>query len=271
VTVGLVPLAYLPGAQLPASGDAAALALLHERLDDVGGKVLAPAHPMLAYERDGTIHLHQMGITDTSSSGGVPDLRAGLASGQWAGVLVDTDCDVPFLDDHYYPSDKFLYDDPEALFARTGTRVRPRTLWRAQSTAARELAVGITGNFERGAYDGWTSTGGFGVAPSRKSNIANATGMQGNLAARSLGPGSLASAPFVVTHPRITFLVRAAGLAYVTISEAGTVHSRTNVTQGTSIHPASVDTPELVGHSIVVTFANEGDADAVFDDVRVGF
>jgi len=271
VTVGLAPLAYLPGPQLPSSGDAAALELLHRRLDDVGGRVLAPAHPMLAYERDRTIHLHQMGISDVSSSGGISDLRAGLASGKWAGVLVDTDCDVPFLDEHFYPSDKFLYDDPEALFARTGTRVRPRTLWRAQSTTPRELADGITGNFERGAYDGWTSSGGFGVAPAKKTSIANATGMKGNLAARTLGPGALTSAPFTLVAPRITFLVRASGAAYVTVSDGGEVHSRTNVTQGAAVHPASIEAPDLVGRVIVVAFVNEGEADAVFDDVRMGF
>lgn len=271
VMVGLVPLAYVPGDQLPAKGDAAALATLTQRLDDVGGKVLTPAHPMLAYDREHTIHLHQMGITDLSSSGGVRDLRARLASGEWAGVLVDSDCDVPFLDDHYYAADKFLYDDAEALFARTGTRVRPRTLWRAQSTTPHELAPGITGNFEGGTYEGWTASGGFLDTPSRRAKLANPGGMQGGWAARSLGRGTLVSAPFTITRARLTFLARATGLAYVTITEGDTVQSRTNLSQGTGIHPASADTSALVGHTVVVTLVNEGEADAVFDDLRESF
>jgi Dolichyl-phosphate-mannose-protein mannosyltransferase len=271
VVVALVPLAYIPSAQLPPSGDAAALSLLSRRLDDVGGKVLTPAHPMLAYDREHTIHLHQMGFSDLSSSGGIQDLRARLASGEWAGVVVDSDSEVPFLDEHYYPADRFLYDDAESLFARTGTRVRPRMLWRAQNTMPHDLSPGVTGNFERGAYDGWTASGGFAAAPSRRAGIANAAGMQGGWAARTVGAGSLTSAPFAVTRARITFLARATGLAYVTITEGATVHSRTNVSQGAAIHPASADTSDLIGHTVVVTLVNEGGADAVFDDVRASF
>ncbi len=66
-------------------------------------------------------------------------------------------------------------------------------------------------------------------------------------------------------------MARATGLAYVTISEGGVVQSRTNVSQGTAIHPAGTDTSDLVGHTVVVTLVNEGEADAVFDDVRESF
>jgi hypothetical protein len=206
----LVALAYDPRAQIPSRADAQALATFQRRLAALHGPVLIPSHPFAGYEVNGKVNLHQMGIGDVAFHGGVADLNQRIARGEWSSVVVDENTTVPDLDRAMYVSDRFPYSRDE-LFSKTGFRVRPLTLWRRQDPVERELAPGLTGNFEGGRYVGWTARGGaFGDHPALRADLGAVAGLQGRRAASSrgsAGDGTLTSAPFVVDAPRVTLLV----------------------------------------------------------------
>jgi hypothetical protein len=114
-------------------------------------------------------------------------------------------------------SDRLTYRAAE-LYPKTGFRVRPSAVWRWSEAVERELAPRVTGNFESGSYTGWTATGGFGAAPSLRTDLPELKGIQGERAASSrngAGPGVLESAPFVLVAPRVTMLVAGTLGAYV--------------------------------------------------------
>ncbi|MCB9528208.1 MAG: glycosyltransferase family 39 protein [Myxococcales bacterium] len=133
----LVPLAVLVQlgawvydvpAQLPDAADRAALARLEARLAEIDGPIFFPAHPLWSWQRDGRVHVHQMGIQDVAFLGGVADLGPRLAKGEWAAVVVDAHNRVPGLGRAYVLAERFAYDG-DALMTRTGFLTRPHELW----------------------------------------------------------------------------------------------------------------------------------------------
>lgn len=250
----LVPLALLvqlgawyydPLAQIPRASDRAALVDLEGRLARVEGRLFAPAHPFLSYARDGTLHLHQMGIQDVAFLGGVRDLPGRLARREWAAVLVDERNHVPGLEPHYYPLERLRYPDPGALRTKTGFLVRPAVLWHAQDPVDRPLRPGITGNFEGGVYAGWTPVGeAFGDAPARRRGRLRH--LQGRRLADSgvAGPGAtgrLESAPFEIDAGRLTFLVGGRGRVAVRVRVGDEIVAR----RGANGRPGDLDRVEL--------------------------
>ena len=125
----LVAFGYDPRSQVPTPADHEALAVFNAALDGISGRVFAPAHPFVSYQRDGVIHTHQMGIQDVAFMGGLKDLPARLRAQEWAAVIVDAPNTVPELG-RYYRLDRRLDLGPnDALRAKTGFLVRPSELW----------------------------------------------------------------------------------------------------------------------------------------------
>lgn len=127
--VQLAALLYDPRAQIPDDADRRALAEVEAYLAGVPGPVFMPAHPLYAYRRDGTVHVHQMGIGDVAFAGGLGDLPYRLSSGHFPTVVTDTSCAVPDLGGYYVPVHRFEYSG-RALLSRTGFAVRPEIVWR---------------------------------------------------------------------------------------------------------------------------------------------
>jgi hypothetical protein len=289
--VQLVALAYDPRSQVPSVDDARALARVRRRVAALEGPVFIPSHPFLSFQSSGRVHLHQMGIGDVAFNGGVADLSRRIARGEWPTVIVDENTTVPDLERTMYLSDRFPYAGSE-LFPKTGFRVRPLSLWRFQDPVERSLAPGISGNFEGGAYEGWSARGGaFGARPASRaelalSNVAGGparlAGLQGNRAASSRGSaggGTLDSAPFVLTAPRITMLVAGALGTYVRAMSGDDEIARVQPTDPRSMQPGSFDVERWVGQPIHVeivddvqtTAAGEEHPGIVVDDLRVGW
>lgn len=126
--VQLLALFYNPRKQVPSAADRAALASVVRTLDRYPAPVFIPAHPMYSYLRDGTVHVHQMGIGDVDFAGGVDDLDGRLTRGEFATVVEDSDCELEGLDRSYTKVHKFRYPRG-ALYSKTGFRVRPRAVW----------------------------------------------------------------------------------------------------------------------------------------------
>jgi hypothetical protein len=278
----LVALAYDPRAQIPSRDDARALALLRTRIAGAGRPLLIPSHPFLSFESSGNVHMHQMGIGDVAFHGGVADLSRRIARGEWATVVVDENTSVPDLDRSMYVSDRFPYARDE-LYPKTGFRVRPLTLWRVQDFAERALAPGVTGSFEGGTYEGWTATGSaFGERPSSREQLRGLTGLQGDRAASSRGSaggGTLESAPFVASAPRITLLVAGSLGTYVRAMQDDEEVARVQPNDTKAMAPRSLDLERCVGRSIHLQIVDDvqtaaaGDEHAgiVVDDLRVGW
>jgi hypothetical protein len=127
--VQLVALLYNPRKQVPSRRDWEALASLKETLDAQPGPVFMPAHPLYSYLRDGTVHVHQMGLGDVEFAGGLNDLDARLASGEFPTVVVDKPMWIAGLDRYYDSTQTFTYIRG-ALYSRTGFGVRPESIWR---------------------------------------------------------------------------------------------------------------------------------------------
>ncbi|MFO0693136.1 MAG: hypothetical protein U0230_06260 [Polyangiales bacterium] len=134
--VQLAALAYDPRAQTPTEADYRAERRFEEQLSRYPGPVFVPAHPLYAYRRDGTVHVHQMGISDVAFAGGLRDLPYRLERGHFPTVVTDTGCVVPDLDDWYVPVARFEYEGRE-LYSRTGFAVRPDILWVHRDVYAR--------------------------------------------------------------------------------------------------------------------------------------
>jgi hypothetical protein len=264
--VQLVALAYNPVAQVPSQADREALATLKRRVSDLPGPLFIPSHPFLSYEMSGRIHVHQMSIGDVGFSGGIPDLAPRLARGEWPSAIVDQNVDVPDLGRSMYVSDRFLYSGQE-LYPKTGFTVRPLTVWRVQDRVDRALAAGITGNFERGAYDGWTSEGtAFGVRPASAAALLGIGGMQGSFAASSRfssGEGKLSSSSFVLRAPRVTLLVAGSLGSYVRAMRGDEEIGRVQPVETQGLAPRSLELDAWVGQTIRVEVVDE-------DSTRVG-
>jgi hypothetical protein len=284
VIVQLVALAYDPRAQVPSRADVRALALLRRRVADAAarGPVLIPSHPWLAFEASGKTNLHQMSIGDVAFHGGVADLTRRIAHGEWPTVIVDENTSVPDLDRTMYVSDRFSYARDE-LLSKTGFRVRPLTVWRLQDPAERQLAPGITGNFEGSTYAGWTATGGaFGERAATRTELQAIAGMQGQRAASSRGSaggGFLESAPFVLDAPRITLLVAGSTGTYVRAMHDDDEVARVQPVDAVGLSPRSLDVGRWVGQRIRIQVVDETKTEAageehpgiVVDDFRVAW
>jgi hypothetical protein len=135
--VQLVAFAYDPRAQVPDDADYAALDELNDALDAHPGTLFAPAHPFLAWQRDGRVHVHQMGIQDVAFMGGVQDLERRLAAHEWGVVLLEEQNRIPGLERHYRQARRFQWRTPDALRAKTGFLVRPQSLWVPKTAAPR--------------------------------------------------------------------------------------------------------------------------------------
>jgi hypothetical protein len=251
--VQLVALGYNPVAQVPVRADREALALLRRRVSDMAGPVLIPSHPFLGYEASGRVYLHQMGIGDVAFSGGIPDLAARLVRGEWPTVIVDDNVEVPDLEPALYVSDQFSYAGRE-LYSKTGFAVRPLTVWRLQERTDRDLAPGVTGNFEGGSYRGWTSSGGgFGARPTFRSRLAAVGGIPGSFSVSSRfasSGGKLESAPFVLGKPRVTLLVAGALGSYVRAMKGDEEIARVQPNQTQTVTPKSLELDRWVGQTI---------------------
>ncbi len=127
--VQLAAFVYHPGRQVPGRADYEALTELHAALEAHPGRLFAPAHPFLAWSRDGRVHVHQMGIQDVAFMGGVRDLERRLAAHEWGVVLLEEQNRIPGLERHYRQVRRFQWADPDALRAKTGFLVRPQSLW----------------------------------------------------------------------------------------------------------------------------------------------
>jgi hypothetical protein len=206
IVVQLVALAYSPVDQVPGEADWEALDTLNARLDRVEGPVFFPAHPFAAWQRDGKVHIHQMGITDVGFMGGVPDLPKRLRAGAYAAVVMNERSRVPGLESGYYHAERFRWPTRDALRTKTGFITRPIDLWLKQDAVDRSLADGLTANFERADWGGWTREGtAFADTPPRK----KLRGGQGRRSARSDAGsvGALRSPPVKIAAPRLTALI----------------------------------------------------------------
>ncbi len=256
----LVALAYNPFAQIPSRADRDALATLNRRVADMKGPVLIPSHPFLAFKASGRICVDQMSIGDLAFHGGIPDLGPRIARGEWPTAIVDENVDVPGLESSMYLSDRFLYEGEE-LYPKTGFAVRPLWVWRVQDRVERALAIGVSGNFEGGAYLGWTPEGlAFGDRPASSTALGRIGGMQGAFAASSRSSaavGKLVSAPFVLDAPRVTLLVAGGLGSYVRATCGDEEIGRVQPLDPQAFAPKSLELGPWVGRTIRVEIVDE--------------
>lgn len=218
VLLQMVAWIYAPADQLPGPDDLQAKAELDARLAKIRGKVFMPAHPFYAWQRDGRVHVHQMGIQDVAFMGGLKDLPKRVRRGEWAAVVVEEGTRVPGLDAKYYLGERLRYATKDALRAKTGFTTRPAEIWYRQDPQPRPLAPGVSANFEDAGFTGWSPKGGaFGTRPTSGRGRA----WQGRLVASSAngGPkakGTLTSKPFEVTGD-IDFLMGGSGKRKVAV------------------------------------------------------
>lgn len=203
---------YSPSDQLPHDEDLQAKAAFDARLAKIRGKVFIPAHPFYAWQRDGQVHVHQMGIQDVAFMGGLKDLKPRLKRKEWAAIVIDAQNRVPHVEGPYYLGERVRYASKSALRAKTGFRTRPVDIWYAQDPKPRLLAPGIRANFEEAGFTGWIPAGGaFGTRPSPK----RGKGWQGELVAASsnggkTAKGTLTSKPLTITGD-VDFLIGGSG------------------------------------------------------------
>jgi hypothetical protein len=256
----LFAFAYDPVAQIPSRADRDALALLDRRLSAMTGPLFIPAHPFLAYQKTGSIHVHQMSVTDIAFNTGVPDLGPSLERGDWPTAIIDEGMTIPGIEGPMVLSDNLPYARRE-LYPRTGFQLRPQAVWRLQSTVERSLAPGITANFEAGTYHGWTETGGaFRTGPTAKAGLGGLAGLQGAHAASSrgaAGTGVLESDPFVLHAPRITMLVAGTLGTYVRALRGDDEIARVQPTDYHVLTPRSLELGGYVGQRMRLQVVDE--------------
>ncbi|MEZ4471662.1 MAG: glycosyltransferase 87 family protein [bacterium] len=265
---------YDPVAQLPLEADRAALATLDEALAGVKGRVFMPAHPLYGWQRDGQVHVHQMGIQDVAFMGGLKDLPVRLRRREWGAVVIDEQNRVPGVEAGYYLGRRLQYATPDALRAKTGFLVRPAEIWLAQDPRPRALIPGIDANFEGAGYTGWLPDGpAFGTRPVPRP----ATSAQGEQVARSDngGPqarGRLSSKPFTLPAPGLSFLLGGSGRGKVAVrvDAGGTVLARMrgNGRKG-ALDRVRLDLAGHVGEEVVIRLIDDDEAgDLIVDDLR---
>ena len=270
--VQLLAWGYSPAAQVPGDEDDAALADFAALLDPVDGKVLAPAHPLFSWHRDGAVHVHQMGIQDVAFMGGLKDFRKRLRKKEWAAVVVDERNRVPGLHGAYYQGDRMVYADPDALRTKTGFLVRPSVIWYAQRPGDRALAEGITGNFEAAQATGWRAAGDAFAKPVRKRRVR---GRQGERSVQSTtkGTGTYMTKPFTLDGGRLTLLLAGRGRVGVRLEVGGEPVARvTPVRQKRpTFRREVIDISPWRGQTGVLTIFDEDPKGKIsVDDVRLG-
>jgi hypothetical protein len=126
LAVQLLVLFDAPASRLPSATDHAKLRALRERIAKVDGPVLVIAHPLLAYEHDRSVHVHQMGLADVAALGGVNDFEKRASEHAWRAVVTDEgEVELPpAIIAHYSPAEAL--DGPGM---KTGVRTRPARLW----------------------------------------------------------------------------------------------------------------------------------------------
>lgn len=129
---------YLPNQQLTHEEDHLAWVELNKRLESYSAPIFFPAHPTYnALQRQQVglqaTHTHQMGIRDVAYRGGVSDLKSTLVpnNGQfrWSAVVTHEQIQIPHLDRGYYEANRWRYNSPHSLKAKTGFLTRPQSLW----------------------------------------------------------------------------------------------------------------------------------------------
>ncbi len=145
---------YVPQNQVPSARDIQAVQKLKEELNQWKAPIFAPAHPMLAWDKDRYIHTHQMGIQDVAYQGGVKDLRSKLQKKYWQAIVLDEDLNglrkywLPGLEDGYYLVQNIRYADKNVLRTKTGHLNRPISIWAKQDFEQRNLSPEISANYE---------------------------------------------------------------------------------------------------------------------------
>jgi hypothetical protein len=278
LVVQLVALGYDPRKQIPDARDRSAVATFAQRMSDLPGKLLVPAHPLFTYLRDGAVHLHQMGVGDMEYSGGVGDLGGRLSRGEWGAVVLDDGSELPGVEQRYVLSDRLTYDG-RALWTRTGEPKRPLEIWRKNDGKPRELAPGISGNFEGPAYVGWTPVGnGFTRRPIGTS-LGGKEGMKvATSRGASEGPSRLVSAPFVLGKPRITFTLAGDEHCHVRAMLGDREIGRATADDDEHLQPQSIDLRGFVGQTITLELVDDNAAATrnsssgiTVDDVRIAY
>ncbi len=273
--VQLVAWYYPVREQVPGEADTRALATLNAALEDIEGKVFVPAHPLYAWQRDGAVHVHQMGIQDVAFMGGLKDLPGRLRRHEWAAVVVDQHNRVPGLEPSYYVAERFAFPAPDALRTKTGFLVRPDTLWLAQDPTPRALAPGLSANFEGPTLEGWAVAEGeaFEARPSRR-RLPGQQGAQLVLSRPAAAKGVLRSIPFRLEKPRLTWLQAARGIgrAYLQVKVDDAVVARGPRMRQRRLHLQRVDLDlaPWVGREVVIELL-DGDerGELAVDDLRL--
>lgn len=140
---------YWPQNQVPQSGDLHAYHALKETLASVKGPIFVPAHPMMSWDRDQSIHTHQMGIQDVAFRGGLKDLTLKIDQKYWSAIVVDEHNYIhPALERSYYVGQILQYADAQRLRAKTGFLTRPQIIWFKQDYEQRKFNEQLTANYE---------------------------------------------------------------------------------------------------------------------------
>ncbi len=272
ILVQLVAWGYSPADQIPDEVDRAAYADLDRRLEAVDGTVFMPAHPLFGYLRDGTVHIHAMGMVDVAYRGGVGDLRRRLARSEWGAVVMDERTPIHGIEAGYYEGHRLRYATPQALQPRTGHRVRPKSIWYAQDSGPRALGPGLSANFEERVFVGWTPTGAaFGTKPSGR-RLRNRQGKRSAASTRK-GTGRLGSVPVRVEARWLTFLMggdagRKASLRV--LADGSEVTRRVGVrdTRG-RLRRVALDLGALEGETVTIELVDDDPRRSlVVDDLR---
>lgn len=121
-----------PASRMPSSADRAKLAALRERLSHVQGSVLVIAHPMLAYEHDGHVQVHQMSLADVAAMGGVDDFDRKASEHAWSAVVTDEGdgLEAPASIRAHYE----VKEPVDGPWMKTGVLTHPALLWVPKSS-----------------------------------------------------------------------------------------------------------------------------------------
>ncbi|MEZ4464097.1 MAG: glycosyltransferase 87 family protein [bacterium] len=223
---------YDPVAQLPLEADRAALATLDEALAGVKGRVFMPAHPLYGWQRDGQVHVHQMGIQDVAfwgPQGLHPSACGGGASGGGGHRRAEP---RPRRRGRLLPGPPPRYATPTPC-APTGFLVRPAEIWLAQDPRPQALIPGIDANFEGARYTGWLPDGpAFGTRPVPRpaTSAGRAGGAQRQRRPQARGRISPAS-PSTLPRRALSFLLGGSGRGKVAVRVDAGARARAHARQ----------------------------------------
>jgi len=269
--VQFVAWGYSPGKQVPGDADYTAYAQMEKTIEAIDGKIFMPAHPLYTYHRDGQVHTHQMGIRDVAFMGGLKDLPGRLRKGEWAAVVVDERLSIPGIERGYYVGEHLRYAGKDALRAKTGFLVRPKTIWYRQDKEPRALVSGIAGNFEDGKALGWTATASKTFRPIK----GFIRGRQGDYSLKSskAATGRLRTSSFVLNKRRLKLLMAGQGRAggIRVLKNGKTVLTRrVRRTRRPQFRRVSLDLSEHLGQAIrLEVFDDDKKGSLWIDDLRL--